>query len=412
MNDADYQEVLAGAATDAAHFRGLTFSGRPDGKRVSARLIRLRNEPAVQVSETADGRLTTRTVAWTDWPAFVRERLKAGHSFLHVRRDDGDWHVKITRKGRVLMTRGKVTAAPPAPIPAHDREKVRSLNPANAADFLRSLDALDEKGGIRPSMQAKYRQINGFLDLLAPLLPEKRDTVYRICDCGCGAAHLSFALYHYLNQVRGWTVVLTGVDRNRELIAKNNAWRDRLGWTDLHFETADLAAYTPAEPPDLVLSLHACDTATDLALARGAAWKAGVILSAPCCQHELHHALASEPLQALLRHGILRERLADLVTDALRAAALRLCGYSVHVVEFAAAADTGRNILIRAVRQNRPPDPRAADEYRALKAFWNVTPAIEGLLPPNDWATGSPAAPQGTGAEPLRLKDGMKRPFE
>ncbi len=382
MSEAEYQDVLAGAATDAAHFRGLAFSGRPDGCRVSARLILLKNEPAVQVGETKAGRLTTRTVPWADWPALVREWLAAGHRFLHVRRVDGDWHVKLTRKGRVLMTRGKAATAPPAPIPAHDREKVRALNPSNAADFLRSLDALDEKGAIKPTMQAKYRQINGFLDLLAPVLPENQETLYRICDCGCGAAHLSFALYHYLNRVRGWPVSLTGVDRNAELILKNNAWRDRLGWTGLAFEAADLADFAPVTPPDLVLSLHACDTATDLALARGVAWKTGAILAAPCCQHELHHALKAEPFDALLRHGILRERLADLVTDALRAAALRLCGYSVKVIEFASSADTGRNLMIRAVRTGRPPEPRAADEYRALKAFWNVTPEIERLLTP------------------------------
>jgi hypothetical protein len=130
----------------------------------------------------------------------------------------------------------------------------------------------------------------------------------------------------------------------------------------------------------MVLSLHACDLATDIALARGVAWKAGVIIAAPCCQHELHRELKSSEFQTLLRHGILRERLADLVTDALRAAALQLCGYTVKVIEFAAPSDTGRNLMIRAVRTGLPPDPAALNDYLALKTFWNVTPEIERLL--------------------------------
>ena len=380
MNE-NYQETLAPADTDAAHFRGLTYSGNRTGTKVADRLTLVKGGPSVMMTVTRAGRETANTIAWPDWPEQLQILLGQGHTFLHVRRDDGDWHVKITRKGHVLMSHGKAAAGPP-PSVAHDREKAYALNPENAGDFLRSLDALDDQGRIRPSTQAKYRQINGFLNLIEPVLPEKPAGPYRICDCGCGSAHLSFAVYHFLNRIRDWPAVLTGVDRNPDLIAKNTAWRDRLGWTGLTFEAADLAAYQPAQPPDLVLSLHACDTATDLALARGVEWKAGAIVAAPCCQHELHHELKADAFQALLRHGILRERQADLVTDALRAAALRLCGYSVKVIEFASSADTARNILIRAVRTGQPPEPGAVAEYQALKQFWSVNPVIDRLLSP------------------------------
>jgi hypothetical protein len=380
MSD-NYQTLLSQAATDAAHFRGLTFSGNRSGTRVAARLTLAKGHPTVAVVVSRDNRETTRTFAWDEWPEQVRELLGQGFTFLHVRRDDGDWHVKITRKGHVLMSHGKPAAVAQAPAP-HDREKAYAITPANAGEFLRSLDALDEQGRIRPSMQAKYRQINGFLALLEPVLPEKPDRLFRLCDCGCGSAHLSFAVFQYLNEVRQWPVSLTGVDRNADLIAKNSSWRDRLGWKSLSFETVDLADYKPAEPPDLVLSLHACDTATDLALARGVEWKAGVIIAAPCCQHELHRDLKADAFQAILRHGILRERLADLITDALRAAALRLCGYKVQVIEFAAPSDTGRNLMIRAVRTAQAPEPAAIGEYKALKNYWSVTPEIERLLRP------------------------------
>ncbi|MFO7535453.1 MAG: SAM-dependent methyltransferase [Kiritimatiellia bacterium] len=380
MNE-NYQDVLARAASDAAHFRGLTLSGGRDGAKVTARVILLRGKPAVSLTTARNNRETARTFSLEEWPLQVRDLLDQGHTFFHVRRDDGDWHVRITRKGHVLLSHGKPAAAA-VPPSEHDRKKEYALSPANAGEFLRSLDALDEHGRIRPSMQAKYRQINGFLALLEPVLPEPSAAPFRICDCGCGSAHLSFAVYHYLSHVQGRPAALTGVDRNGELIEKNLAWRDRLGWQGLQFEKSDLADFHPAEPPGLVLSLHACDTATDLALARAVEWKAGVIIAAPCCQHELHRQLKSDSLQALLRHGILRERLADLVTDAFRAAALRLCGYTVQVIEFASPADTARNLLIRAVRTDQPPGP-AAEEYRALKAFWKLEPEIERLLRPH-----------------------------
>ncbi len=378
MND-HYQEILAQAASDVAHFRGLTFSGNRNGIRISARLTLSKGRPAIRLVETLNNRESTREIAWDLWPDQVRKLLVQEHTFLHVRRDDGDWHVKITRKGHVLLSRGKPTAGSDQSTP-HDRGKNYALTPSNAGAFLNSLDVLDEQGRIRPSMQAKYRQINGFLSLLEPILPEKPPHPYHICDCGCGSAHLSFAIYHYLNQVLNWPASLVGVDRNAELIQKNTAWRDRLDWPGLSFETVDLSRYNPVDPPNLVLSLHACDTATDIALARGVEWKAGIIIAAPCCQHELHRKIESDSFQGLLRHGILRERLADLVTDALRAAALRLCGYSVKVIEFSAPSDTGRNLMIRAVRTNRPPEPAATQEYHALKSFWNITPEIERLL--------------------------------
>jgi hypothetical protein len=382
MSD-DYRDVLALAAADAVHFRGLTFSGRHSG-RISARLTLIKGSPAVMVTLHDGARETTRRVDWSEWPEQVRDLLAKTYQFLHVRRDDGDWHVKITHKGHVLMTRGKPPAAAALPAPtAHDREKAYLLNPATAGEFLSSLDALDEQGRIRPSMQAKYRQINGFLNLLAPLLPDApAHEPFALADCGCGSAHLSFAVFHYLSRIRGWNTTLTGIDRNAELMARNRLWQERLGWTGMSFVASELAEVVMPGPVDLVLSLHACDTATDQALARGVEWQAGLIIAAPCCQHELHHQLEAQPFQALLRHGILRERLADLVTDALRAAALRLCGYSVKVMEFAATADTPKNIMIRAVRTGQAPEAAAIGEYRALKAFWNVEPEIERLLKP------------------------------
>jgi len=173
---------------------------------------------------------------------------------------------------------------------------------------------------------------------------------------------------------------LTGVDRNAELIGKCCALRDSLGWDGLEFHVSSIAEFKPAEPPDVVLSLHACDTATDEAIAQGILWKSRVILAAPCCQHELHKQLDAPLFQPLLRHGILRERLADLLTDAFRALVLRIMGYRASVVEFISPEHTAKNLMIQAERGLKPGDAAAIREYHELKRLWNVSPAIEQMM--------------------------------
>jgi len=378
--NAQERDDLWKAATDEAHFRGLTFSNAKSGERVSARAIFLRGVPCVSVI-TGDGRKeTTRNVMWPEWPAQVAVLLDQEFQFFHVRGTNGDWHVRVTRKGRVLVSHGKPSAVSAAPL-AHDREKAQLLTLENSEAFLRCLDVVDEKGATRPSMQAKYRQINGFLRLIEPLFPDCPKGTLQIVDGGCGSAHLTFAVFHFLRHIKGWNVQMTGVDQQADLMRKNQVLAERLGWPDINFVTADLREFQPGAHPYLAMGLHACDLASDVMMSRGVEWKSEVILSAPCCQHELHHQLDVPVLRAITRHGILRERLADVLTDAFRAAMLRLCGYRVGVVEFTTTEYTAKNLLIRAERTQAVSDD-AEKEYRALKEFMGVTPEIERLLAP------------------------------
>jgi hypothetical protein len=260
-------------------------------------------------------------------------------------------------------------------------------------------------------MRGKFTQVNEFLKLLehsgaldapgegagdggarAPL---------RLVDCASGASYLSFAAYHYLNDLRGTPATLVGVDVTADLVAKSNALASELGYEGIRFVAAGIADFAPEAPPDVVLALHACDTATDEAIARGIAWGARAILAVPCCQHELQaHLGRPAPFGPVLRHGILRERLADILTDAFRAQILRLAGYDTDVVEFVSSEHSGRNLLIRAVRRGAAgaPDSRAgrqrrrlAADYDALKALWGVTPYLESLLGPDALPPASPA---------------------
>jgi SAM-dependent methyltransferase len=232
-------------------------------------------------------------------------------------------------------------------------------------------------------MADKFAQINEFLKLLdhTGALETIPTRPIRILDAGCGSSYLSFAVYHYLNQVRGIPATLTGVDHNRKLIDKSNRLAAELGYQDMHFEAAPLAGYRPADAPDILLALHACDTATDDALALGIRQRAGLIMAVPCCHHHLHAQLGSaEPFGPVLQHGILRKRFADILTDSFRAQLLRLCGYRTDAVEFVSSEHTDRNLLLRAVRRDTAPDTRVLEEYDALAQYWSVTPYLETLL--------------------------------
>jgi hypothetical protein len=245
---------------------------------------------------------------------------------------------------------------------------------------------LTRGGKVRPSMRAKYTQINEFLKLLTHVLDDAGlrglGREVEILDCGCGSSYLTLAVHHYLNEALGIPARIMGVDVNEELIRKSIERSERLGAERLAFSCAAIGA---AEgKPDIVLALHACDTATDDAIAHAILAEAKVLLSVPCCHHALNDVIRSEgpagSLRPLLRHGILQQRTADLVTDAFRALVLRIMGYRTDVIEFISSEHTARNLMIRAVRGVPVGDEVFVNEYLEMRRFWGVTPYIEGAL--------------------------------
>jgi SAM-dependent methyltransferase len=231
---------------------------------------------------------------------------------------------------------------------------------------------------------AKRRQIDAFLRALAATLPDDLPTPLRVVDLGCGNAYLTFAAYRYLTG-RGAKVQVVGVDVREDQRVRNTAVAEQLGCADdVTFVAGTIEDVELPFTPDLVLALHACDTATDQALARAVGWSARWVLAAPCCHHDIAAQLKGRPAPApfgeLTRHAIMRERFADVLTDSLRASLLRLNGYRVDVVEFIDSAHTPRNLMLRARRTNAPPTPAQRDEYETLTTQWGVTPALEKLL--------------------------------
>ena len=311
---------------------------------------------------------------------------------LHLMTATGDLHVRVTKKGRALVSRSKPMERVVEAMP-HDREKKTPLNSFNSAALLRATGLADGSGAVRPSMRGKYDQVNEFLKHVSELLGNAVASrgvdagAFTVVDCGCGKAYLTAALYCYLVESMGFKdVKVVGVDRRADVIAAARKIAEQLDVADhLVFVHSDLADYK-IDRADMVVSLHACDTATDEALARAVEWKARYVAAAPCCQHELQKTIgragsqSAKAFDGLMRQGILRERLCDILTDSFRAMILRILGFRVQVVEFVSQEATARNILIKGEYSVKPGQPGPVSEYLELRDFWHVTPWLETRL--------------------------------
>ena len=310
---------------------------------------------------------------------------------MHLMTATGDLHVRVTKKGHVLVSRSAemnrtVTVQP------HDRVKKLPLTSFDATALLKTVGIADGDGRIRASMRGKYDQVNEFLRIVGETVVAEPDKTFTIVDCGCGKAYLTVALWFYLTLARGFKAVrVVGIDRRSDVIAAARGMAERLDVADrVTFVESDLSALDGAsampeglDHVDLVVSFHACDTATDEALAKGVEWKARYVLAAPCCQHELQKAIGPQSDAAfagVLRHGILRERLCDILTDSFRAMILRILGYRTQVVEFVSPDATARNILLRAELGARGGQSGAVSDYLNLRDYWHVTPWLETRL--------------------------------
>ncbi|MBY0456930.1 MAG: SAM-dependent methyltransferase, partial [Gemmataceae bacterium] len=271
-------------------------------------------------------------------------------------------------------------------IESHNRVKDVPLPEGKADMLLEIMGIATPDGRVRPTMRAKYNQINELLKQLQHALDDARlnepGQPISILDCGCGSSYLTLAAHHYLNDILQLPARILGVDVNEAVIRKSVDRADQLGAAGLIFECRRIG--TVDVQADIVFALHACDTATDDAIAQAIRSDARLLLCVPCCHHDLNKVIAAggptEVLRPVLRHGILLQRTADLVTDAFRALALRIAGYRTDVVEFVGTEHTPRNLMIRAVRGLPAGDPGHVAEYVEMKRFWRVTPYIEKVL--------------------------------
>ncbi|HEY7044387.1 MAG TPA: SAM-dependent methyltransferase [Nocardioidaceae bacterium] len=363
-------------------------------RRVELRYVDVRAGRLLQLTAYDETQAHTWNLEPADAVAAVDELLATAYANWYVETRAERWQLRVTKKGRWLAHRAARTATAEVDR-SHDRTKMRRLDESDPLFALLGVTTGD--GRVKPSRMAKFRQVQDLLAALDPLVESavtlgpgpdlSADRPLRMVDLGCGNAYLTFAAFRYLTVVRGLPVRGVGVDVKAQARAHNSEIAARLGVADqLTFVEGSIAAAVVDDPPDLVMALHACDTATDDALARAVLWRAPVIVAAPCCHHDIQRqldtAVIPDPYPLVTRHGILRERLADVLTDSLRATILRLVGYRVEVIEFVDSKHTPRNALIRAVRTGAPADRSTADAYRSLVDGWHVQPALASLLEP------------------------------
>ena len=307
-------------------------------------------------------------------------RLCQGFGQINLITTAGDCEERRSKSGKVtllgyekLLRALQRGDAPTAAVESNNRKKSYLLD--GSEPFLRLLDVSDEKGRVRDKKQAKFRQINRFLELIRDCLDAlPREGALRICDLCCGKSYLSFAAYHYFANVLKRDVRMTGVDLKPDVVENCNAAAKKLGFDGLEFFCMDVAKYQIPEPVHLVISLHACDIATDLVLNKALEWKADVILSTPCCHHEMNHTLNCSALSFIADHSMLRQKLCDAATDALRLKRLEMNGYEVAALELIDPEETPKNIMLRALRKknfdpNSEKAKRLCAEYEAAKAF-------------------------------------------
>lgn len=253
---------------------------------------------------------------------------------------------------------------------SHNRTKRYILPEGTPVGFLIDLGVMTKEGKIVRQKYDKYRQINRFLEFVEDILPQlSKEREQTIIDFGCGKFYLTFAMYYYLKELKGYDIRIIGLDLKEDVIAHCNELKDKYGYGKLSFLVGDIASYTDVDAVDMVVTLHACDTATDYALAKAVQWGAKVILSVPCCQHEANRMMENELLQPVLQYGILKERMAAIMTDAVRANLLTAKGYDTQILEFIDMEHTPKNLLIRAVYTGK-------DSENAAEALKNMEEAL------------------------------------
>jgi len=367
----------------------VVLSGRrrnmqPPSERIDIRPVQIKDGIAIQVSHSDGRQMTTKNYTPGDYD--FKSLLGAGYANVLIEKIDGSISLRITKKGEPLIHRARGTFEQDL---THDRTKSRLLDSSDA--FLKEVGISDASGQVKPSKQDKYRQVEEFLRLLAPALTSaieaghigkpSKEKPLSIVDLGCGHAYLTFAAHQYL-WAQGIPVTVVGIDvrtasrdRNNEIAKKLNIEKS------IEFRAEEISE-TTLESADVAIALHACDTATDDAIAWAINSGAKLALIAPCCHHDIQAQMheAPEPWSMLTRNGIMKERLGDLITDALRMQILKLRGYRVEAIEFVGGEHTPRNLMIRAVKTGASADVTDKKRYEEMLALWKVKPALASLI--------------------------------
>ena len=366
--------------------RVILSNPRVKGEVVKAviRPVALKGNVMYQVEEFTEKQAFHRNLSAGEAKEYIAGQLSSRFKQGEISSALGTGRVLVGKKGNMTVKMkkqapSKISAAPVSLPAAHNRQKRYILKEGTPVPFLVELGVMTKEGAVVRSRYDKFRQINRFLEFIEDVLPRlNKNRENTIIDFGCGKSYLTFAMYYYLKEVKGYSIRVIGLDLKQDVINLCNRLARQFGFERLTFYHGDIASFEGVEQVDMVVTLHACDLATDYALAKAVHWNAAVILSVPCCQHQLNGQMKNDLMAPIFRYGILKERMAALCTDGLRAEILENQGYRTQLLEFIDMEHTPKNILIRAVRQGQGKNNKK--EIQAIMDFLHVEPELAKLL--------------------------------
>lgn len=370
-----FEKKLLSAVLSNAHSNNAS-----EPHKVSIRPVLMKGKELYQATFYIEKKVVHSNFDASEALSYITSKLDKGFKQLLLCTEEKDYQLLIGRKGQWTLL--KQPPSKKALSVLHNRSKEYLLSTEEPLPFLVYLGIMTKEGKVIPKMSHKFRQINRFLEMVTDVLDQfPKEKALNIIDFGSGKAYLTFALYHYLQEVKGFSVNILGLDLKEDVVNFCQKTAIDLKMKGLKFAVGDIHHHMPDREIDMVVSLHACDTATDAAIEKAISWKAKVIMAVPCCQKEAYRQIKSESLHALLKHGILKERFAALATDAIRAQLLELAGYKTQVMEFIDLEHTPKNLLIRAIKSEGGTNKKKLqEEYRQFRDFLHLKPMLEQLL--------------------------------
>jgi len=359
-----------------ASLSGIRNKSEKTFNKVTVKKVIIKSEEKHQFEYFYDKNVEHKNLSNDETVLEMSELIKSYFKQVVINTVNNDYQILISKKGIPKVHTKAATKK--FEEPSHNKKKKYILNEGELTPFLIELGIMTVKGKIVNAKYDKFKQINRYLELVSDCIPylDKNKTI-RIIDFGCGKAYLTFALYDYLVLKMGYNVEIVGLDLKENVIKFCSDLAKKLDFDDLRFEQGDIKGFDQFSDVDMVISLHACNTATDEALAKAVNWGANVILAVPCCQHELLKKIKNEKMIPMMKYGIIKEKLSSLITDSLRANVLEIMGYRTQVLEFIDMEHTPKNIMIRAFFDNNTNIEKSVNQYKEFKKEWEIQPYIE-----------------------------------
>ena len=364
------KDTVAGLVNAAMIQTILSNARDPEqASKVKLRPVRLKDELFIQETVYVGKKVLHANLTIEEAIEHICKYLEEDFKQGLIQTETAECTILISKKGKATIKTKQKQAAIKADL-SHNRQKKYILDEGDKIPFLIDLGIMNLEGKVVKAKYDKFRQINKYLEFIRDIIPKlPKDRTIRIIDFGCGKSYLTFAMYYYLHDMQALPIEVIGLDLKEDVIVHCNELAVRYGFTNLRFEMGDIAQFTGADSVDMVVTLHACDTATDYAIEKAVKWGASVILTVPCCQHEVNAQINSEFLKPALKYGLIKERMSALLTDAIRANMLESLGYETQILEFIDMEHTPKNILIRATRKSGMRPKGNAVDQKVLEQF-------------------------------------------